>query len=211
MPNSFRPFKTSIGFTASGIGFPPLIRTPSISKAYAYASVTVVSGGVSGELRPLSLEPSSAMRCLAISMAAAISWALLGFSMCSGGPWVLWLMVPAASLRTLPLQRRRGGLQALTRAREGDFESSSSRSTLAVAGKGREISSRWSGLGIASGESLKSEIWFGAVVGCKKWRVLSYHASENLVQSIDRWSYFNTLESAKPYSWTLNRLERLLN
>lgn len=67
---------------ASGIGRPPRIRTPSISKANAYLSVTSVAAGVAGS--DMGSEKSSSW-CLANSMAAATSWASLGAIRCCGG------------------------------------------------------------------------------------------------------------------------------
>jgi hypothetical protein len=49
IPYSFSPFSTFIASTASGIGFPPRTKTPSISKAKAKASVVRTSAGVKGE------------------------------------------------------------------------------------------------------------------------------------------------------------------
>ena len=78
----FFPFRTCIASIASGIGLPPRIRTPSISKAKAYLPVTVVSGGVPGV--DIGVEKSSSP-CLANSMAAAVSCDSLGAIRCFGG------------------------------------------------------------------------------------------------------------------------------
>jgi hypothetical protein len=49
IPYSFSPFSIRIALMASGIGRPPLIRTPSISNANANVSAEGVSAGVIGE------------------------------------------------------------------------------------------------------------------------------------------------------------------
>ena len=84
-PYSFCPFKTFIASTACLIGFPPRMRTPSISNANAYWSVKFVCGGVVGGVICPSAIFSLSRRCFAISIAAAVSWASLGFIICSGG------------------------------------------------------------------------------------------------------------------------------
>ena len=50
IPYSFSPLSTFIASTASGMGRPPRIKTPSISKAKAKESAVGTSAGVMGEL-----------------------------------------------------------------------------------------------------------------------------------------------------------------
>lgn len=80
-PYSFSPFRSFIASIASGIGLPPLISTPSISKAKAKVSALGISGGVligvpgvSGELSEGEAESSKFMEASslrAVSMALA--------------------------------------------------------------------------------------------------------------------------------------------
>ena len=74
MPHGFWPLRTFIASIASGMGRPPRIKTPSMSKANANLSVTRVSGGVAGgDIRGASCP----IPRLASSMAAAVSCASL--------------------------------------------------------------------------------------------------------------------------------------
>lgn len=79
IPYSFSPFNTLIASIASGIGRPPLISTPSISKAKANESAVGMSAGVtgdpgvSGELGMGDSSTTSSSRFIAFSSFLAVS------------------------------------------------------------------------------------------------------------------------------------------
>lgn len=104
MPYLFFPFRACMASTASGMGRPPRIKTPSMSNAKANLSVTVVSGGVSDS----EGAPSESSRSnLANSIAAATSWASLGSIRCCGGTMTVGPPLKSAVVASLELSLRK--------------------------------------------------------------------------------------------------------
>ena len=116
---SFWPFRTFIASTAPGITSPPLMSTPSISKANANLSVVGMppsSGVVAADEScsestgdgDESLECCSAKCSFASSMACATACASLGLSRCFGGATIVGPPAKRSSLFALMEESRLG-------------------------------------------------------------------------------------------------------
>ena len=104
-PYSFSPFNTLIASIASGIGLPPLMSTPSISKAKAKESAVGTSAGVigdpgvAGELEAGESPTASSSRFIAFSSFLAVSIEAAKPPWCD---FALWSIILSGTTTTGP-------------------------------------------------------------------------------------------------------------